>query len=153
MVKISRIIIALAVITCACMLAPQGVQFTADLDGVPFKAITGSWEENDSAGMIFASDIKFNIFTILIPGVIEEKEYSFEPAGQDLFSTTAMYLDISEDKTYVSQSGTLTITAKSDRLAGEFKLTMVSIDDGGGEILLEVTNGTFDLPNVPLPAM
>ena len=82
MVKISRIIIALAVITGGCMLAPQGVQFTADLDGVPFKAFTGSWEENDAAGSIFAADLKLNTFMILIPGVIEEKEYSFEPAGQ-----------------------------------------------------------------------
>ena len=149
MVKISRIIIALILITGGCMLAPLGVQFTADLDGIPFKAVTGSWEENDAAGSIFAADFKLNTFIILIPGVIEEKEYSFEPAGLDSFSTTAMYLDISEGKTYVSQSGTLTITAKSDRLAGEFKLTMVGFDDEGGEILLEVTNGTFDLPNVP----
>ena len=153
MVKISRIIIALAVITCGCMLAPQGVQFTADLDGVPFKAITGSWEENDAAGSIFAADLNLNTFMILIPGVIEEKEYSFEPAGLDSLSTTAMYLNFSEGKTYMSQSGKLTITAKSDRLAGEFELTMVGFDDEGGEISLVVTNGTFDLPNVPLPEM
>jgi hypothetical protein len=153
MVKMTRIIIALAVITGGCMLTPHGVQFTADLDGVPFKAITGSWEENVSAGTIFAADINLNTFMILIPGVIEEKEYSFEPAGQDLFSTSAMYLDISEGKTYMSQSGTLTITAKSDRLAGEFELIMVGMDAEGEKISLEVTNGAFDLPNVPLPEM
>ena len=153
MVRMFRIIIALAVITGGCMLAPLGVQFTADLNGVPFKAITGSWEENASAGSIFAADVNLNTFMILIPGVIEEKEYSFEPAGENLFSTTAMYLDISEGKTYMSQSGTLTITAKSDRLAGEFEMTMVGIDAEGGELSLEVINGLFDLPNSPLPEM
>jgi hypothetical protein len=153
MVKMYRVIIALAVITGGCMLAPLGVQFTADFNGIPFKAITGSWEENVSAGIIFSSDINLNTFTILIPGIIEEKEYAFEPAGQNLFSTSAIYLDISEGKTYVSQSGTLTITAKSERLAGEFELTMAGIDDEGGEILLEVTNGEFDLPKVPEPVM
>ena len=153
MVKMSRIIIALAVITGGCMLSPLGVQFTADVNGIPFKAVTGSWEENDAAGSIFAADVKLNSFIILIPGVIEEKEYSFEPASQDLFSTSAVYLDISEGKTYMSQSGTITITAKSDRLAGEFELTMVGIDDEGGEILLDVTRGTFDLPKIPAPEM
>lgn len=153
MVKMFRVIIALAVITGGCMLAPPGVQFTADLNGIPFKAVTGSWEENDAAGSIFAADVKLNTFIILIPGVIEEKEYSFEPAGLDSFSTTAMYLDISEGKTYISQSGTINITSKADKLAGVFELTMVGIDDEGGEILMEVTNGTFDLPRAPLPEM
>ena len=153
MVKMFRIIIALAVITGGCMLGPLGVQFTAEFNGSPFKAIIGSWEENVSAGMIFASDVNLNTFTILIPGVIEEKEYSFEPAGENLFSTSAIYLDISDGKQYMSQSGTLTITSKSDRLAGEFELTMVGFDDEGGEIILEVTNGTFDLPDTPEPAM
>lgn len=153
MVKMHRVIIALALITGGCMLAPLGVQFTADFNGIPFKAVTGSWEENDAAGSIFAADVKLNTFIMLIPGAIEEKEYSFEPAGMDSFSTTAMYLDISEGKTYMSQSGKITITAKADRLAGEFELTMVGIDEEGGEILLEVTNGTFDLPKAPFPEM
>jgi hypothetical protein len=30
---------------------------------------------------------------------------------------------------------------------------MVGFDDEGGEISLEVTHGTFDPPNVPLPEM
>ena len=153
MIKMFRVIIELAVIAGGCMLAPQDAQFTADLNGIQFKAVTGSWEENDAASSLFAADVKLITFIILIPGVLEEKEYSLEPAGLDSFSTTAMYLDISEGKTYVSKSGTINITAKADRLAGEFQLTMVGIDDEGGEILLEVTNGRFDLPKDPLPEM
>jgi hypothetical protein len=149
MIKMFRIIIVLVVIVSGCMLGPLGVQFTADLNGVRFKAIAGLWEESSSASLISATDIHFNTFVILIPGVIEEKEYSFEPAGQDLFSTSAMYSEISEGKTYVSQSGTLTITSKADRLLGEFEIIMVGSDDAGGEFVLEVTNGTFNLPSAP----
>jgi hypothetical protein len=153
MAKMFRLVIALIVLASGCMLGPLGVNFTAELNGIPFKAIAGSWEENVSSGIIFATDIDFNTFTILLPGVIEEKEYSFGPAGQEMFSTSAVYLDISEGKTYMSQSGTLTITSKTDRLVGEFEMTMAGLDEGGGEITLEVTNGLFDLPSAPDPGM
>ncbi len=153
MAKMFRVVIALLVLVSGCMLGPQGVNFTADLNGKPFKAITGAWEETAlkgfTTGQIMVVDSKLNMFIIFIGGAFEEKEYSFESAGPDMFLTSASYMNIEDGKTYMSQSGTLTITSKTDRLVGEFEMTLAGLDEGGGESTLEVTNGVFDLPSVP----
>jgi len=157
MAKMFRVVIALLVLAGGCMVGPLGVKFTADLNDKPFRAITGSWGETAiegfTSGQIMALDSKLNMFIILIGGAFEEKEYSFESAGPDMFVTSASYMDMADGKTYMSQSGTLTVTSKTDRLVGEFEMTLAGLDEGGGEIILEVTNGTFDLPSAPEPAM
>ena len=155
MAKMFRVMIALLVLVSGCMLSPLGVNFTADLNGKPFKAITGSWDETEmegfTTGQIMAMDSKLNMFIIFIGGAFEEKEYSFESIGPDMFLTSASYMNMSEGTTYMSQSGTLTITSKTDRLVGEFEMTLAGLDEGRGESILEVTNGTFDLPSTPVP--
>ena len=151
--KMFKVIFTLVVLVSGCMLNPLGLLFRADIDGTTFRAINGSWNETVmqgvTSGQIFAMDVKFSSFVILVGGAIEEKEYSLGLIGPDGFSAAATYLDIGEGKTYMSQSGTLTITSKTDRLTGTFQMTMTGLDDLGGEITLEVTNGEFDLPNAP----
>ena len=153
--KMFRVIITLVVIVSGCAVNPLGLLFTADIDGKPFRAINGSWDETGlqdvASGTIFAMDARFNSFVILVGGAFEEKEYSLELISQDGFSAAATYIDLKNEKTYVSQSGTLTITSKTDRLTGTFQMTMIGIDDLGGESTLEVTSGEFDLPNAPGP--
>ena len=155
MSKMFKVIITLVVIVSGCAINPLGLLFKADIDGTPFRAIMGSWNETEvqglTSGQIFAMDAKFNTFVILVGGVLEEKEYSLELIGPDGFSAAATYIDMGEEKTYVSQSGTLTITSKTDRLTGTFQMTLKGVDDIGGENILEVTNGEFDLPNSPEP--
>ena len=156
MIKMSRLVIALLVLASGCMLGPLGVKFTADIDGIPFKATFAVWNDGSPTSSITASEVNLRELdaikgvVINVLGAFEEKTYTL--GLQDL-GNYAIYTDTAQDKVYVSQSGTLTITSKTDRLVGEFEMTLAGLDEGGGESTLEVTNGVFDLPSAPDPEM
>jgi hypothetical protein len=140
-------IIALVVFVSGCALNSL-FSFTADIGDTPYKAI-GSWEET---GQIFAADIKGNVFIIGVAGGFEERTYELGLSGPNMFEAFATYFVASGGVTYMSQSGTLTVTSKTpDRLQGTFAMTLVDLAAAGGENTLEVTNGEFDLTKVSLP--
>ena len=69
-----------------------------------------------------------------------------------MFEAYATYLVASEGVTYLSQNGTLTVTAKTpERLQGTFAMTLNNPAAAGGENTLEVTDGEFDVTNRTLP--
>ena len=147
MTKMSRMIIALVVFVSGCALNSL-FSFTADIGDTPYKAI-GSWEET---GQIFAADIKGNVFIIGVAGGFEERTYELGLSGPNMFEAFATYFVASGGVTYMSQSGTLTVTSKTpDRLQGTFAMTLNNPAAVGGENTLEVTNGEFDLTKVSLP--
>jgi hypothetical protein len=140
-------IIALVVFVSGCALNSL-FSFTADIGDTPYKAI-GSWEET---GQIFAADIKGNVFIIGVAGGFEERTYELGLSGPNMFEAFATYFVASGGVTYMSQSGTLTVTSKTpDRLQGTFAMTLNNPAAVGGENTLEVTNGEFDLTKVSLP--
>ncbi len=154
--RIIKLIIVLAVIVCGCIISPGDLQFTADIDGSPYRAIAGWWEETIvegfSMGQIIATDINGCIFTIFVNGPFEEKTYSLGFSTPDKFEAYATYTeDLIEGTIYLSQSGTLTILSKKDgKLSGSFELTLTGSDDMESGNTLEVENGRFDLPNTPI---
>jgi len=154
MTKMFRVIIALVVLVSGCALNSL-FSFTADIGDTPYKAI-GTWEETDLGGLptgqIFAADIKGNIFFIGVAGAFEEKAYTLGVFNPGMSGAYATYLVSSEKVTYMSQSGTLTVTSKTpDRLQGTFAMTLVDPAAVGSENTLEVTNGEFDLTKLPAP--
>ena len=157
MAKMFRLIIALVVLAGGCMVGPLGVNFTADIDGIPFKATFAIWNDGSPTSSITASEVNIQEldaikgFVINVLGAFEEKTYTL--GLQDL-GNYAIYTDTSQEKVYVSQSGTLTITSKTeDGLTGTFEMILVETTPLLGGSTLEVTNGAFDLPSAPEPAM
>ena len=151
MIKMSRICVVLLVLVSGCMLDPLGVNFTADVDGKQFQAVYATWQENPSTSQIIAVDVNLKMFTISIPGNLEEGTYVLGLVGSE---ASAIYIDILQQKLYVSQSGILDITSKtSEGITGTFDMVLMDIDLLGGESTQEVTNGVFDLPSVPDPEM
>ena len=145
MVKMSRIIIVLVVITGGCMINPMGVNFTADVDGKLFQAIYATWKENPSTTQIIAVDVNLKMFTISIPGVLEEGTYMLGLVGAE---ASAMYMDLLQQSMHVSQSGSLTITSKtSEGITGTFDMVLTAIDLLEEGATVEVVNGEFDLPS------
>ena len=145
MAKMFRVVIALLVLTGGCMVNPLGVNFTADVDGKSFQAIYALWEENPSTTQIIAVDVNLKMFTITIPGVLEEGTYMLGLVGAE---ASAMYMDLLQQSMHVSQSGSLTITSKtSEGITGTFDMVLTAIDllEEGGTV--EVVNGEFDLPS------
>ena len=148
MVKMLKgVIVVVFLVVSGCALNSL-FSFTADIGDTPYKAI-GSWEET---GQIFAADIKGNVFIIGVAGGFEERTYELGLSGPNMFEAFATYFVASGGVTYMSQSGTLTVTSKTpDRLQGTFALTLNNPAAVGGENTLEVTNGEFDLTKVSLP--
>ena len=148
MVKMLKgVIVVVFLVVSGCALNSL-FSFTADIGDTPYKAI-GSWEET---GQIFAADIKGNVFIIGVAGGFEERTYELGLSGPNMFEAFATYFVASGGVTYMSQSGTLTVTSKTpDRLQGTFAMTLNNPAAVGGENTLEVTNGEFDLTKVSLP--
>jgi len=148
MVKMLKGVIVVAFLVVSGCALNSLFSFTADIGDTPYKAI-GSWEET---GQIFAADIKGNVFIIGVAGGFEERTYELGLSGPNMFEAFATYFVASGGVTYMSQSGTLTVTSKTpDRLQGTFAMTLVDLAAVGGENTLEVTNGEFDLTQVSLP--
>ena len=155
MVKMLKGVIVVAFLVVSGCALNSLFSFTADIGDTPFKAI-GSWEETDLGGIltgqIFAADIKGNVFLISVAGAFEEKTYTLGLAGPNMFEAYATYLVASEGATYMSQSGTLTVTGKTpESLQGTFAMTLNNPAAAGGENTLEVTNGEFDVTKIALP--
>jgi hypothetical protein len=147
---IKMILTLLLLLTTGCSLTGD-IAFTATIDGEEFKAIVGFWDDGlvEGFGQIFTIDRNGNTFTIFIAGEFEEKTYtlgSFEQTAEGY----AIYLNTAQGLTCMSQSGTLTITSKTDRLEGTFAMTLIGITESGEEIVLDVTDGMFDLPGSPI---
>ena len=118
------ILILLCFIIIGCRLIPE-IKFIAKIDGEEFQAIVGWWGnivlEGHTSGQIVAIDEGQNTFTINVLGEFEEKTYPLGILGEGL----ATYLD-SQGMLFTSQSGSLTITSKTDvRLTGEFEISLV----------------------------
>lgn len=155
MVKMLKGVIVVAFLVVSGCALNSLFSFTADIGDTPFKAI-GSWQETDLAGIptgqIYAADIKGNVFIITVAGAFEEKTYTIGLSGTSMFEAYATYLVASEGVTYLSQNGTLTVTAKTpERLQGTFAMTLNNPAAAGGENTLEVTDGEFDVTNRTLP--
>ena len=147
----TKIIISLLLLlTIGCSFTGD-VTFTATIDGKEFKAVVGFWDDDlvEGFGQIFTIDRDGNTFTILIAGSIEEKTYSIGPIEQ-MAECSVLYMDAAQGIAYASQSGTLTITSKTERLAGTFEMSLVGMGETGEEVILGVTDGIFDLPGSPL---
>jgi hypothetical protein len=148
MAKLYRVLIAFVVLVSGCV--PNSLsQFTADVNGKPFKAIFATWEENSTTNLIFAVNSQFKAFTINVSGVLEEGDYVLGEFGSE---ATGIYVDIVRQNLYVSQSGNLTITSKtSEGITGTFDMVLVNINPLGGGEPIEVVNGEFDLPPDSVP--
>lgn len=121
--------------------------FTCKIDGEQFTADLATWEDRYfqtlPVGVINAAAGGINNLSMFVIWVSEH----FQVKTYILGSTTdfATYLDMSLGMNYSSQSGTLTITSKTDnRLQGEFEITL-----SAGGLILNVTEGKFDLSNEP----
>jgi hypothetical protein len=156
MAKMFRLIIALVVLAGGCMFNSD-TQFTADIDGTPFKATFAAWNDGSPTSSITASDIKIlkpaasKVFFITVSGAFEEGIFPLGLKGAGAF---AVYNDFSQEKAYVTSSGTLTITSKTeDGLTGTFDMILVETSPLPGGSTLEITNGAFDLPVASDPEM
>ena len=113
--------------------------------------MVGFWDDDlvEGFGQIFVMDRSGNTFTIVIAGSIEEKTYSVGSMDQ-MVECSALYMDAERGTVCMSQSGTFTVTSKTDRLQGTFEMTLVGMTEMGEEVVLDVANGIFDLPGSPL---
>ena len=146
----TKIILSLLLLTMGCSFAGD-VTFTAAIDGQEFKAVVGFWDDDlvEGFGQIFVMDRSGNTFTIVMAGSIQEKTYSVGSMDQ-MVECSALYMDAERGIACMSQSGTLTVTSKTDRLKGTFEMALVGMTETGEEVILDVTNGIFDLPGSPL---
>ena len=134
---------------------------SCNMGGEPYMTVWGFWTDNlephvddeDTGVVVVGRNFGGVEFSFGVHGPFEEKTYAFSsPADND---TTKAYSEFMKSTPgegytdiYLSLSGTLTITSKTNRLKGVFNLTMEGIkgDDTGKTI--EVTNGIFDLPHL-----
>jgi hypothetical protein len=157
MIKIVlRMVLVLALlisIGCAILRDPE---FTANIDGTEFNSTFGLWteisEQGLEVGQIIATDDDGTSFSLSVTGAFEVKTYTLGMFGTDTADALVIYTDL-QGTTYGAESGTLTITSKANfRLQGNFEMTLIGITGIGEGVMLEVTNGQFDLPGLAVPS-
>ena len=141
------------VLLCMSFIVPRAeAVLSCMLDGEAVDFELAYWDDRMSqeepVGVIQGTDVdgKFRI-SIMVQGHFATTTYTFSSDGASPNRVTL--LDGSSGTLYESRGGTLTVNSKTDQLVGNFAITLAGQGAGNDEVVVEMSDGIFDLSGEP----